>query len=73
MSTKALNVTKTIGVQSIILRISSLLLDTIYREEHYLKALLRQLLFKPSPPGILFESFIISSYPAMKAQWHLAQ
>lgn len=37
-----------------ILSISRLLLDTIYREELYLKTLLQQLhfLFKPSKPGL---------------------
>jgi hypothetical protein len=36
-NTRTLNVMKTIGNQSIILNISRLLLDTIYREERYLK------------------------------------
>jgi len=37
-----LNVTATIGNQSMMLSISRLLLDTTYREEHYLKTLLAQ-------------------------------
>jgi hypothetical protein len=44
-NTRILNVKRTIGIQSIILSISRLLLDTIYREEHYLKTLLQQLAF----------------------------
>jgi hypothetical protein len=51
-NTRTLNVTKTIGIHSIFLSFSRLLVDTIYREEHYLKTLLQQLhfLFKPSKP-----------------------
>ena len=48
-STRTLNVTKTIGIQSIILCISKLLIDTIHREERYpkLQCLLLHFLFNP--------------------------
>ena len=36
-NTRNLNAKNTIGNQSIVLNISRLLFDTIYREEHYLK------------------------------------
>src|SRR5450830_477585 len=76
-STRTLNVTKTIGIQSIILSISRLLFDTIYREENYLKTSLQQLhfLFKPSSnltPIITFPSHGIRACAWSERQIHLA-